>query len=421
MTSHHIPGPSLARVFRLLPALPGLAILVLMGNACAGSTGLENIEWRLLSFGNGAVAPLSGGRQPSLKFDPAQKKVSGYAGCNNFFGSYELAGASLKFGPLAATRRACPEPASSVEAQYLEALAKVRGWKLEAGKLLLVANGEVLARLTTRPADTSEPDIEALAFHSKVFKGGPVKLAQGEYRAPAAPGSASEVIIKLGGKRAFGALNGRESGAVVVTTSLGGTGTFYELALLTRQASGWVNADTLLLGDRIDLQSVAIDKDRIVVLMTTHGPKDPMCCPTLSVQKRFAVRDNRLVPAEKDKSAESPSLVDTAWQWVHTRYNNDKRTVPAKPERYTIRFGEGGQIAVKADCNAKGGTYAVDGKQLSMKVITSTMAACEPGSLEDEFVRNIEAGTNFFFRDGDLYLDLKYDTGTMKFSSHPKK
>jgi hypothetical protein len=47
----------------------------------------------------------------------------------------------------------------------------------------------------------------------------------------------------------------------------------------------------------------------------------------------------------------------------------------------------------------------------------STMAACEPGSLEDEFVRNLTAATISFFKDGDLYLDLTADTGTMQFTT----
>lgn len=111
-----------------------------------------------------------------------------------------------------------------METKYLEALAKVRAWKLEAGELLLVANGEVLARLTTKPANASTAVLEALTFNSKVYQGVPVKLTHGEYRTPAAPGSASEVVIKLGAKRAFGTLNGGESGVVVVTTSRGGAG-----------------------------------------------------------------------------------------------------------------------------------------------------------------------------------------------------
>jgi hypothetical protein len=44
------------------------------------------------------------------------------------------------------------------------------------------------------------------------------------------------------------------------------------------------------------------------------------------------------------------------------------------------------------------------------------MAACPEGSLEDEFVRGLSAAAIYFIKDGDLYIDLKYDTGTMRFS-----
>jgi hypothetical protein len=30
--------------------------------------------------------------------------------------------------------------------------------------------------------------------------------------------------------------------------------------------------------------------------MTTHGPGDAMCCPTLEIEKLFTVEGNRLVP-----------------------------------------------------------------------------------------------------------------------------
>jgi len=44
------------------------------------------------------------------------------------------------------------------------------------------------------------------------------------------------------------------------------------------------------------------------------------------------------------------------------------------------------------------------------------MAACEEGSLEDQFTRDLTAGAIWFLKDGDLYIDLKYDSGTMKLS-----
>ena len=71
---------------------------------------------------------------------------------------------------------------------------------------------------------------------------------------------------------------------------------------------------------------------------------------------------------------------------------------------------------MKADCNLKDGVYSTDGKRLSIEITHSTMAVCEEGSLEEPFVRDLTTGELFFLKEGDLYIDLKYNTETMKFS-----
>lgn len=141
-------------------------------------------------------------------------------------------------------------------------------------------------------------NLESITFKSKVYQSEPVALARGEYRASAAPDSASEVVVKLTDKRVFGVLNGKTVGVVVVMTTLGGTGMFYELALLIESVEsmqGWTNTDTVLLGDRVKVHSLAIERDHITIVMTMHRPQDAMCCPTLTVIKRFAIRSDRLV------------------------------------------------------------------------------------------------------------------------------
>jgi hypothetical protein len=42
-----------------------------------------------------------------IEFDKKQSRVSGDSGCNRFFGGFEINGTSLKFSPLASTKRAC--------------------------------------------------------------------------------------------------------------------------------------------------------------------------------------------------------------------------------------------------------------------------------------------------------------------------
>ena len=285
-----------------------------------------------------------------------------------------------------------------------------------SGLLLLLEGGGVSARFTMAHADELPIDLGSMTFLSSWVPSGRVTLSKGQYREPAAPGSASEIVVRLTDKRVFGLINGRQTGAVVLTTSTGGTGTFYELALLTREGPRWVNTNVAYLGDRVNVHSLEIESNAFVIAMTTQGPKDPMCCPTLRVKKRFAVQEKRLVPVADEKTFGEPQLTGAVWQWVQTLYNNDTRVDPAKPANYTIRFLTDGKINVRADCNMKGGVYSTEGKRLSIEITHSTMAACEEGSLGEQFVRDLTGGAIFFFRDGDLYIDLKYDTGTMRFS-----
>jgi hypothetical protein len=56
-----------------------------------------------------------------------------------------------------------------------------------------------------------------------------------------------------------------------------------------------------------------------------------------------------------------------------------------------------------------------------MEISHSKMAAYEEGSLEELFVRDLTGAAIFFFQECDVYIDLKYDTGTMKPSRQKQK
>jgi heat shock protein HslJ len=119
------------------------------------------------------------------------------------------------------------------------------------------------------------------------------------------------------------------------------------------------------------------------------------------------------VAAAETSLPAAPMLIGPVWQWVETRYSNDSIVVPPQPEAYTVNFVDGGRVSARADCNQKGGSYFLNGSTLTMKLLQSTMAMCPEGSLENQFVRDLSASAVWFEKDGDLYLDLKYDTGTM--------
>ena len=236
----------------------------------AQTGGVEGIQWYLTEVGGSPVSPMAGDRQPHMLLDPEEKQATGFAGCNHFFGSYELDGSLLTFGPMGTTRMACPDLETGLETSVLEALATVRQWEPADGELLLLDADEVLARF---------------------------------------------------------------------------------------------------------------------------GPEKYM------------------------------GIFRSVWQWRETLYNDDRKVVPADPENYTVQFGKDGTISVTADCNVKGGTVSISPgeKRISIEITQSTMAFCPEGSLEDEFVKGLSAAAIYFLKDGDLYIDLKYDSGTMRFSKQQEK
>ncbi len=91
---------------------------------------------------------------PFIQFG-SDGRVSGNSGCNRFTGSYEAAeDGSIKIGPLAATRMACPEPAMSAEAKFLSALDAARRYERDGIRLSLRGeDGSVLMDLAQRDAD----------------------------------------------------------------------------------------------------------------------------------------------------------------------------------------------------------------------------------------------------------------------------
>jgi len=96
---------------------------------------LENVEWTLIELDGAAVASGSGGA-PTLTFSSKEHRAQGFAGCNRFFGGYQLNGNQLHVEPLATTRMACPE--SSSETALIKALEETASWRIGGRKLELL-------------------------------------------------------------------------------------------------------------------------------------------------------------------------------------------------------------------------------------------------------------------------------------------
>lgn len=127
---------------------------------------------------------------------------------------------------------------------------------------------------------------------------GLAKLTDGEYEEEIVPGAASKLIIVFYRDiYAFGDLDGDgvEDAAVVLATSGGGSGTFISLEAVINDKGTPNHVATASLGDRVEVKSVAIESGKITVDMVTHGPDDPMCCPTLEATQKYRLQGDKLV------------------------------------------------------------------------------------------------------------------------------
>jgi heat shock protein HslJ len=268
------------------------------------NTSLENTSWLLTGLTDGTLNSALAVHQVTATFMPEEVRLSGGAGCNRYFASYELEGAELRIpGPIGSTMMMCPEPQMTIESTYLKALEQVANYELSCNNTLNLFDAEGNAILifqvdpySTTTAFTRE-ELANTAYLSEWTDSGLVQLVNGEFRAPIAEGSASELVVVLTNYAAFGDLDGdgQEEAAVILVTNAGGSGSFYDLAIVGKQGETLTNLANTLLGDRVQIKSLRIEDGEISVDFLTQGPDDPMCCPTQYVVNHYALQNGELV------------------------------------------------------------------------------------------------------------------------------
>jgi heat shock protein HslJ len=126
-------------VRRVAIVLP-LVLVASAFSACGGDEGsssdpgtqdpaaLEGESWiltQMLTAGGQTEVVQTG---VSAQFDGTT--VSGSAGCNSYHASYEASGGDISFGPIAATKKICPEDEQSTEDRYLQLLAEIGSYEV---------------------------------------------------------------------------------------------------------------------------------------------------------------------------------------------------------------------------------------------------------------------------------------------------
>lgn len=159
---------------------------------------LDGTTWTLLEINTGQ--PALADAEVTLSFAGDPPGVSGSGGCNNYTASFSLGEdnpLTLTIGPVAATKKSCPDPVGSQETAFFTALPGVSEWGYEFGRLGLYYQDDQageLGRLLFAPAsaetkvDASEgalAGVPLLPADIAVDEGGPA-LATGEWAYTAA-------------------------------------------------------------------------------------------------------------------------------------------------------------------------------------------------------------------------------------------
>jgi heat shock protein HslJ len=117
---------------------------------------LDDTQWQLTGWtdasGKPRELPASTSTNPltlQMSTESGTRRASGFSGCNRFTGTYDLRDGKLAFGPLAATRMACPPGgAGALEQPYLDALSHIAKtgvqMKPPQGLQLTLDDGQVL-------------------------------------------------------------------------------------------------------------------------------------------------------------------------------------------------------------------------------------------------------------------------------------
>ncbi len=320
------------------------------------------------------------------------------ADCNNISGTYTLEGnlLTMEMGPT--TQVFCGE--TSLDQQYIALLSSVVGAEGENGRLILITSEN--ARMGFNNGGTADAPSEE--------EDAPIETVADAYGKTWQWTQFSDTV---------------EGSQEIAEPER------YEL-ILNEDGTIDVKADCNQVSGTYTLEDSSI--------AITFGPATAAACPEDSLADEYiqnlsaaaivffqdgsmyfdTVADSgtmKLDLADKTTTTEAAGaeIVETIWQWASfTDPVNGPQDI-GDPSRYQIELQTEDTILIQADCNNGSGSYSIEGQNIAIVPGPLTRAACPEDSQADDFLKNLEASAIWFMQDGDLFFDLKFDSGTMRF------
>jgi heat shock protein HslJ len=165
----------------------------------------------------------------------------------------------------------------------------------------------------------------------------------------------------------------------------------------------------------------------LIGLFRRYAEGDAACCPSATSAVTYAIdrtadkpvlRVVRIVspsgPARVPPAPIAATLTAQQWQWTSFTSPVESFTVD-DPTRYQMSFMPDGRMAIQADCNRAQASYRSADSTLQITIGGTSRAACPPDSRGDQFLRLLGNAAIASIIEGELFIDLPADSGTLRF------
>ena len=324
-----------------------MAMVMSVGSATelpASNFSLEGNTWTLTSFieGEDVQSPI---QNTTITAYFEDGEIIGSAGCNGYFGAYTVDGNEITIGVLGSTRMTCePEEKMQQEYQYLEMLGNVTTYAIEENQLTLCTDGNLTLVYNATEPQAPEFDLEGKICTLTAFIDGETEQSPIQNTTITAYFEDGEIIGSAGCNGYFGAYT--VDGNEITIGVLGST-------MMTCWPEEKMQQEYQYLGMLGNVTTYTIEGNQL----------------TLSIDGNLSLVYNATEPPEFDLEGKNWTL--------NSSIDGETEQLPIQNTTITACF-EDGEITGSAGCNNYFGAYTVDGNEITIGVLGSTMMTCWP-------------------------------------------
>jgi heat shock protein HslJ len=235
-----------------------------------------------------------------------------------------------------------------------------------------------------------------------------VTLAAGKYEGqPVEPGAASRPTAVLWEPTFHTAdLDGviGSEALAMLSSNAGGSGEFVYLAVFGMREAALANVATVPVGDRVRLQSLWLERGKVVMDVIEAGPNDAACCPTQVARKTFGYDNGTFKQISSEVRGMLALSMLSANEW--TLVEMDGQPLPQDLDPPLVHF-EGQKLRGFAGCNRFTApvTESKPG-EIDIGAAGAEKKACPAPQmeLEQKFLTQLDAVNRYSYVAGQLAL-----------------